>query len=180
MCLGRRCRFSILQCNDRGLIWKLNVWFWGWINCSLLPGYSVSSLWSGRNETATGSVWGPLLLKCTVHACQCSPFLRMMLFLSWIPEEENQTSASCIFLALLCIINATLHKEVCVHSSYNWVHSLQDGCSSLHFVGGIWTSNMLLLLLLRLLAVWDWVTARSLDFHSQLRLNNCWELGCRL
>jgi hypothetical protein len=25
MCLGRRCRFSILQCNDRGLIWKLNV-----------------------------------------------------------------------------------------------------------------------------------------------------------
>ncbi|EDL14775.1 mCG1046009, partial [Mus musculus] len=24
------------------------------------------------------------------------------------------------------------------------------------------------------------VTARSLDFHSQLRLNHCWELGCRL
>jgi hypothetical protein len=42
-----------------------------------------------------------------------------------------------------------------------------------------WKKRVLLLLLL-LLAMWDWVTARSLDFHSQILLNHFWELDGRL
>jgi hypothetical protein len=38
-----------------------------------------------------------------------------------------------------------------------------------------------LLSLLRLLALWDWATARSLDFHSQLRLTfvGSWTTDCK-
>lgn len=96
-CLERWGWFSILQCHDTGLIWKLNVWCWEWINCSLLPNHSANSLWSGKSKMPADSARCPLLLwPCRTHTDSVFHCPGWCCLLSLMPEEKNQATALCL------------------------------------------------------------------------------------